>query len=68
MDGFPDQFVKKGDVDTKIVAIELEIKNLVHAKSVMEGKASQRSMIITLIIAIVGLVISLGGLLRHFKI
>jgi hypothetical protein len=68
MNGFPDQFVKKGDADVEIAQLKSDVKVLNDIKNRMEGKASQNSMILALVISIISLLIALGGLLRHFKV
>jgi len=68
MEGFPAQFVQKGDVESSLALLSAEVKTLTHAKDQLEGKASQRSVIVALFISALSLLIALGGLLRHFKV
>lgn len=63
MDGFPDQFIKKGETDNKITEMKSDLKTLTTFRDRMEGKASQQSFLITLAIAVLGLIASILSLL-----
>lgn len=67
MSGFPELFVKKGDTSR----LEMKVDDLISFKSQMEGKASQRSLVITLVISLVSLliagVVGIAALLRSFQ-
>jgi hypothetical protein len=72
MAGFPQVFLQKGEVEAELKLLKAELKQLSKANDQMEGKASQRSMIITLTIAVISLLITgfvaVAGVMRHFKL
>ena len=53
-------------IDIRINEINCEIQSLKESKARLEGKADQSSVNTSLIIAIIGIVISVSGLVLHF--
>lgn len=69
MDGFPDQFVKRGEVSEQMSGIMTKVDLLVEFKSRAEGMATQSSVDTVWWVSIAGLVIAILGLvLRLFKV
>ena len=76
MSGFPGQFVLKGEINTDLAEMKINLKNfkediarLKECQAVVAEKASHFSVIIAYTIAITGLILSLVGLmLRDAKI
>ncbi|MFA4834845.1 MAG: hypothetical protein WC749_02070 [Dehalococcoidia bacterium] len=68
MDGFPEQFLKTGDFGP----VKAELRAISKVMDQMEGKASQKSMIVALTIAIISLLlagfVAVAGLARHFAL
>ena len=76
MSGFPGQFVLKGEINTDLAEIKVNLKNfkediarLKECQAVVAEKASHFSVVIAYTIAIIGLLFSLVGImLRAAKI
>lgn len=69
MAGFPAQFVQKGDTDVALAQLAADLKVLNEAKSRMEGKASQNSMILAVSLSAVSFFLAvIGFLLRFLKV
>lgn len=60
------QFLTKSSFDVLHERVEKDVKDLLNYKWTSEGKASQTSMIITLIISIVGILIGIFSIALRF--
>jgi hypothetical protein len=69
MAGFPDQFVKRGDIVEILSKLTLKVEVLEQFKNQMDGKATERSVEIVRWVAITGIILSIMGIiLRFFKV
>lgn len=69
MDGFPDQFVRKGEVDVTLTKLITQVELLTEVKNKMEGKATQKFAEIIMWISLSSLLMAAIGLaLRFYKV
>ena len=69
MDGFPEQFVRKGEIDIPLAKLASQVELLTEIKNKMEGKASQKFAETVMWISVTSMIVGLLGLiLRFYKV
>lgn len=66
MDGFPDQFVKKGDTIEILSKLTAKIEWLEAAANKMEGKASVKSLEMIRWVSLTGIILGVVGIVLRF--
>jgi hypothetical protein len=64
MEGFPQQFVQRGETDTALTELKLKVDQLMEVKNQMVGKASNNFVVVSIVISLAVLGLTM---LRHFR-